>query len=361
MEPKTRQQLEQARAYFYAWKLTEAYALLRRFFDRMPFRIEKEHAEYIAIFVRILVELGKTNELKFYVSELEKARERNAAAADPVVLYALAVVYLNLAEARPEAARALLEKVIADPRAVDYHAKAKMFLANYYDRYQDDLAACRLIIDSIGPVEDPSLRVLVDIWRAKLLRDEQRYSEAEALLVTILADLDVTRDWYAYYTAQIVRAILCLRQGRMEEAAGVIETVRRDFQGRPFRSLQIQLDALDKQLEKESSLDCIELIPGDRTSTFVYSSRRLTLKKKSPAEKLLTVLARKRYLDKAGIARNLYDRPYDGVRDDKRIYYHIHSLRKRLRQIGLPADAITNEGAGYRLVPKVRVNEKSSS
>jgi len=355
MEEKTRKQLEEARAYFYSWKLTEAYVILRRFFDRMPFRIEKEHAEYISIFVRILGELGKNNELKFYVGELEKIGKR---ARDPVVTFTLAVVYLNLVEARPEAAKELLESVIADPQGAEFHAKAKIFLANYYDRYRGDIGACRRIIDSIGEVNDPSVRVLVDIWRAKLLRDEQRYDEADRLLGELVGRIDARRDWYAYYTAQIVRAIQYLRQGRVEEAAAIVGEVRRKFEGRAFKSLQIQLDALQVQLEKESALGVIEFIPGDRASTFIYSSRTLTLKKRTPAEKLLVMLARKRYLDKAGIARNLYERPYDGIRDDKRIYYHIHSLRKRLKQIGLPAEAITNEGAGYRLVPQVRMGNK---
>jgi tetratricopeptide (TPR) repeat protein len=317
----------------------------------MPFRIEKEHAEYISIFVRILGELGKTNELKFYVGELEKLQQRGG---DPIVSFTLAVVYLNLSEARPEAAKKMLEEVIADPTAIAFHSKAKMFLANYYDRFRDDTAACRQIIDSIEEENDPSLRILVDIWKAKLLRDEQRFEEAETLLAAILQGLDAKKDWYAYYTAQIVRAILYLRQGKADAAAEIVDEVRRRFEGRNFKSLQIQLAALEKQLEKETTLGVIEFIPGELSSTFVYSSRKLTLKKETPAEKLLVLLARKRYLDKAGIARNLYERPYDGVRDDKRIYYHIHSLRKRLRQIGLPAEAITNDGAGYRLVPKVK-------
>jgi tetratricopeptide (TPR) repeat protein len=249
----------------------------------------------------------------------------------------------------------MLEEVISNPAAASFHSKAKMFLANYYDRFRDDVAACRQIIDSIGEEPDPSVRVLVEIWKAKLLRDEQRFAEAEALLATIMQSLDARKDWYAYYTAQIVRAILYLRQGKAEAAAETVDDVRRKFEGRNFKSLQIQLATLEKQLEKETALGVIEFIPGERISTFIYSSRKLLLKKQTPAEKLLVLLARKRYLDKAGIARNLYERPYDGIRDDKRIYYHIHSLRKRLRQIGLPSEAITNEGAGYRLVPKVKM------
>ena len=68
-------------------------------------------------------------------------------------------------------------------------------------------------------------------------------------------------------------------------------------------------------------------------------------------------MIKKRVLDKAGIVRQLYDREYNGVEDDRLIYYHIHALRKRLRTIGIPGDAIATDEEGYRFVPMVETKE----
>jgi DNA-binding winged helix-turn-helix (wHTH) protein len=71
------------------------------------------------------------------------------------------------------------------------------------------------------------------------------------------------------------------------------------------------------------------------------------------------LLAKKRVIDKAHIVKALYDRHYQGEQDDKLIYYHIHSLRKRLKDIGLGLDAIEIDSGGYRLVPRVeRIGEE---
>ena len=76
MTPKQTLLLEEAREHFYAWRMLEAYNIFRRFFDRLPFSPEKEHAEYIGPFVRVLFELGKEFELKFYLAELEKLYQK---------------------------------------------------------------------------------------------------------------------------------------------------------------------------------------------------------------------------------------------------------------------------------------------
>jgi tetratricopeptide (TPR) repeat protein len=350
METKIHKQLDEARGHFYSWRMVEAYNIFRRFFDRLPFRLEKEHAENISMFVRVLGELGKINELKFYVGELERHYEKSK---DPVITYALAVVYSNSSVQRPESARKLLDELVRNPAAQEYHARAKLFLANYYDRHKDDTAACRTIIDSIGDVTEPSVKVLVDIWRAKLLREEKKYAESEALLNLLFSQINSQKDWYPYFSAKVVLAILFLKQKRLEEASATIDEVRKKFEGRHFKTIQIQLDALQRQIEEESRLGIVRFVPGDNDSTFHYSNRSLKLKKKSTAEKLLSLLVRKKFLDKGVIVRNLYNRQYEATRDDKLVYYHIHSLRKRLLELGLPSDAIRSEGEGYRFVPEV--------
>ena len=112
MESKIHKQLEEAKSHFYAWRMLDAYNILRRFFDRLPFQPDPRHAEYIGIFVRVLGELGRTSELKFYVATLERHYERNK---NPVIGYALIVVYMNLSEARPESAKKLCDELLRMP------------------------------------------------------------------------------------------------------------------------------------------------------------------------------------------------------------------------------------------------------
>ena len=59
METKIQKELEKAKEYFYQLKLAEAYSILRRYFDRLPFKPEPQHGEYMGMFIRVLSELGK--------------------------------------------------------------------------------------------------------------------------------------------------------------------------------------------------------------------------------------------------------------------------------------------------------------
>ena len=108
-------------------------------------------------------------------------------------------------------------------------------------------------------------------------------------------------------------------------------------------------------IEKESSLGPLLFIPGTNTSTFVYANRPLVLKKKTTTERLLVSLVRRRSLNKATIVKTLFNREYDAMRDDKIVYYHIHTLRKRLKTIGVPAEAIIIDGNNYRWLPEVKM------
>src|SRR4051794_14571384 len=101
MDSKILKQLEAAKGHFYAWRMAEAYALFRRFFDRLPFQPSVEHARYLPLFIRVLAELGKLGELEFYIGELEKLHQRSA---DPILAYTLGVAYLNSEFRRPETA-----------------------------------------------------------------------------------------------------------------------------------------------------------------------------------------------------------------------------------------------------------------
>jgi hypothetical protein len=354
MNLKLNRQLLEARDHYYALRLVEAYNILRRYFDRIPFQIDKEHSEYVGMFVRILAELGKTHELKFYVAELERHYDKSK---DPAIGFALGVVYRSLPEPRAEAARKIFEEVIRNSPPGAYQAKSKMMLAHYYDWKSNDTAACRRLIDSIPEPEDGSVRLLWMIWQAKILRDEKKFDDAEKILTQVLAAATPQADWYAHYSAKVVLAILYLKRDDLVNAGRVVAEVRELFAGRNFKSLRVQMDELERQLREKSTVGIVQFTSGPDGSVFSYQNRELKLKPSSPAEKLLTLMIKRKSLDKAGIVRQLYEREYNGVVDDRLIYYHIHALRKRLQSIGIPGDAIVTDEDGYRFIPKVETKD----
>lgn len=351
MEPKALRQLEEAKTLFYAWRLQEAYGLFRRFFDRIPFKPEPAHAEYIGMFVRILVELGKDYELKFYLKELERWYDRHR---PPEVTYSLGVVYRYISPPKWEASRALFESIVKDPEARALHARAKMMLADYYSN-RGDVAACRSIVDSIE-TDDPGLKTLVQIWKSYVLRHEKRIAEAIECLQALLKHLTPESNWYAFFSAKIMIGRAFIESQRWEEARAVILEVQQLFGDRSFKTVMYQLGGLEEDLQRETSLGDVSLSIGLKESIFSYKNRTLFIGHEAPLDRLLVLFVKKRFLDKAGIVKGLFQRQYQAG-DDKLIYYHIHSLRKRLKAIGLPAEAIANEGHGYRWVPEVKLVE----
>lgn len=343
-------QLLEAKEHFYSWRLLEAYAIFRRYFDKIPFKPEKEHAEYIGMYVRTLAELGKDRELEFYVPELERHYLRTR---DPWIGFTLGVVYYHLSPPQMSSARQLFDAVIADPNAKDLHPRARMFLANYFYR-KDDLAACRKCIDAIGPVEDRRLAPLVDIWKAFILVEEKAYGPAEEIYLRLVKELDPKTDWYAYASAKLGLAVLVQKLGDTERFAVILSEVRNLFEGRHFKSIQVQLKALEATLDEKEGLRPIFLSSQDSDLQVTYDNRSVLMKQDSPSERLLQLLAQKKFLDKESIVNQIYGRQYNGEQDDKLIYYHIHVLRKRLREIGVPSAAIINESSGYRFLPEIK-------
>jgi tetratricopeptide (TPR) repeat protein len=351
MDSKKLKQLEEAKVFFYSLRLVESYNILRRFFDRLPFQPEPEHAEYIGIFVRVLVELGKEYELKFYLSELDRLLEKSK---NPEIAFQLAVVYLHLADPKIETAKKLIDFVLRDSQSSKLHAKAKLLLVACYNR-ANDYDSCREVLDSIPMGIDVAIDPLVKIWKAKLLINEQKLNEAEPLLTEIFNSLSRQQDWYPYTSARLLLGQLYVHQKKIGPAKEIRAEVRRMFDGKHFRSIQLQLNGLEELLKEPSNLTTIQLVRRDGEPGVAYSDKFISLKGRGTTKKLLLLLSGKKTVDKVSIVKNLYHRQYDGEKDDKLIYYQIHSLRKCLKSIGLTSQAIVNESEGYRLVPEVDV------
>ncbi len=349
MDTKSRNLLVKAKAQFYSWRMLDAYQIFRRYFDRLPFAPEQEHAEYIGVFIRTLFELGKEAELEFYLAQIEKLHEKNKA---PYIAYPLGVVYSYSSGPRSGAAREIFEALVRDPNASVYHARAKMMLADHYDR-KDDTLACRMLIESIAPTGDPSLDRLVVIWRALVARREKKYDDALLILKDLLKTFTVNEDWYSYFSAKLQVGMVCAESGKSAAAEKVLAEMRKLLEERRSRTVQTQVTALENRLSESRVPGKLKVLRRDDECTLSYEGKKLPLRPESPAEKLLMLLAKRRVIAKAEIVKGIYDRPYNGLDDDKMIYYHIHTLRKRLQSLGMPDDVITSEDNGYRLISEV--------
>jgi hypothetical protein len=357
MDNKTLQSLEQAKAHFYSLRLVDAYHILRRYFDRLPFKPEKEHAEYMGIFARTLVELGKENELKFYLGELEKLRVQFKS---PLTTFQLAVVYGFLTESKPDMYRKLLEEILRDPEAEPFHVKAKIDLARYYEIFEKDVGAIRRVIDSIHEVKDESLVPIVEIWRAYLPMLEKNYGESEEKLISILEKWSFEKHWYAHFSAKLILTLLYIDRKELDKAAPLLNELQVAFEGKKFRTITRQLETVTTAWNEATGMGKLILRKKDNVMTLVYQGKSMILNQRSMSDKLLLKLMEKNFLNKAFIAKNLFEKEYNAERDDKSIYYNIHLARKRLKDLGLPGEALVHDEMGYRLVPAIEIEESAS-
>ena len=355
MDPKITSQLEEAKAHFYSWRLWEAYNVLRRFFDRIPFKPEKEHAEYVSMFARILSELGKERELLFYMGELEKWQERTK---DPQITYSLGVVYRSLSEPKWQKAKDLFETLLVGNTPIDIKTKARLMLANYY-AIQGEISACRLLIDAIAPPpEDQKLARLVVIWSANILRMEGKPEAAQEVLEGLLREVSAQSDWYAFFSAQLILSQVSMDKGEFPLAREILADLRALFEAKGFKSVLLQIEDADALLKERIRESEVELRLSRKETTLIVDKRRWVFSKTRTKEKLLLLLLEEKNLGKEAIIHRLYGRAYKGEKDDKLIYHHIHCLRKELERLGVSGKTIVFEQNEYRLILKISVTRE---
>lgn len=355
MVEKQQKDLDKAKDLFFTWKLHEAYAIFRRFFDRLPFAPQTEHALYLSYFIRCLLELGKERELDFYLNQIEslsskwKTDELN---------YQLAEVYLLGAQKNISAAKDLLNRVISNPSAKQLHTKAKMLLAYCYDCEGDNVDACRQIIDSISDTNDRPTQLSLELWRIKILRDEGKLEVSRAKLNDFLKQVDSVRDWYAFFSAKIILGGLLVLQGDRVSAKALLQETREIVQHSPFKTVKAQLQALEEkinQIEKMPELVCEQGIQGWR---IFYNQKSIELKSDTSAAKLFELFIERDWIEKSQMAKQLLKREYDPDSDDGKVHYQVHHLRKLLLDLDFGLDPICFEDGGYRFLPKVSFREE---
>jgi hypothetical protein len=351
VENKTQIEIEKARAYFYQLKLADCYNILRRYFDRLPFKPEKGHAEFIGMFARVLSELGKKNELNFYMAELEKLEARME---NSEITYQLAMVYVNAEPPKLKLATALLEKLIKTEQTGDYEAKAKMTLAYCYDSTSKDMAAIRELIFSIGPVEDLSVRSLLETWKAKVYRDEGNFEQAEKILGSLLSKLKPEADWYSYFTAKIISIGLYRDWGKENLARKLLLETIAISKEKPLKTVKRQLEYIQASFadEKDESPLIFKMTENKRVLSFRDQS--VEIDESRPTEKLASLLLIQKRLTKEEIVEALFSRSYSEP-DDSAIYYHIHGVKKFLKKLGLSNPKLEKSGPYYEFKGEVQL------
>src|SRR5262249_53424184 len=160
-------------------------------------------------------------------------------------------------------------------------------LADYYLK-RNDVVACRMLIDSIDvPAGDALMTRLVTIWKAVSARREKRLADARRILEKLLGELDVEEDWYSYFSAKVVLAMVYIDENDMTRARGTVAEVRELFDGRRLKLVSHQLEMLEDLIKEKSGPGRVRFVVGESESRFVYAEKTLLLKNKSPAEKLL--------------------------------------------------------------------------
>lgn len=355
MEAATRQKLEHAKGLCYSWRIVEAYSIFRKFFDRLPFKVEEEHAEYIGLFVRVLLELGKEYELKFYMTKLE---ELHATVKSPAVAYQLGYVYVHLKEPKTKTARQIFEAIVDDPDAAKFHVKAKlMLLSDHQDA--GNLVACRQILDSIAePLEDSSLTSLVRIWRALICRDEGNYDEGIRLLKGVLATVALEDNWYVHFSAKISLAKILLKKGDVESCKTLLVELRAAFTGKRLKSIEAQMAYLEQLLSQQGTQE-LRLIVDGHKQRLAHGTKTLELDPATQTGKILSALAKRGSVSKDSLVKALCGRAYIPGADDALLSICMHRARRKLSNLGLPDRMIKHEAGRYRLVPKVEILKES--
>lgn len=354
MQDKQRKELEKARELFFSWELHEAYAILRRFFDRLPFAPVKEHALYLSYFIRCLLELGKERELNFYVNQIEALFEKWKT---PELAYQLAEVFCLGPQKNIPKAKTLLEKVIAQGEAGYLHSKAKLFLAYCYDYENSDVASCRQIVDSIPDSEDRTTQLNIELWRIKVIRDEGQHQKAENLLREFIDKIDPRRDWYAFFSARILLGGLFAAQTRREEAQSLLDEMRKTVEKSPFRTLKAQLSALEEKLNVKPPIPEVMCEQGIRSWRLSFKSKSVEIKHQTSAARLFEMFTKKNWIEKSQLAKKLLKKDYQPSEDDSKIHFQVHNLRKLLVELDCGLDPICFEEGGYRLIPSLKILE----
>ncbi len=351
MNPSIIQSLHKAEEAFYSQRLVEAYNLLRRFYDRIPFSVDELHAKYMGMFVRVLLELGKEKQLQFYLGELEK---KYALLKNCDLAYQIGVIHLVKKELKK--AYPFFDQVIRHSDSPDLVAKSRMSLMSLYcQEVPSNFVACRSLLDSMPVPESQKLADLQKIWHANILRYEGKLEEAENELDLLLSRVSRHQDWYTHFSAQIILAWVYFNQNDQVAVRTLLTQIKAQFGILSFKSVIVRVDELENALLNKKEFGPISLsgeaFKGE--TRVAYQEKSLTLKSTSVTDKLLLQILRDGFVSRKKLLDGLSSDRQDPRQMNQAIHSKLSMVRKRLRILGLPSHVIVAEEEGYRFVPEV--------
>ena len=248
-------QLEEASRLFYVLSLYEAYHFFRRFFDRIPFCFEEEHADYSAMFCRVLLELGKARELEFYINELEP---RYAKGKNPLIGHSLSMFYLHQRGGmKMQKTYSLLTELRSVfPSSSDLGVKNCLSLV-CCDYAKREVSRCVDVMDSIPKVLDPKLNVGIVIWKAKILCAKNNFEGSGFLLEELFSNSLVQEDWYLFLSVSVTLLAVYVRTQKIMVAKQVFVELEKYFEHKMFKVIQRQLGRMRQEItQAESGVIC---------------------------------------------------------------------------------------------------------
>lgn len=333
------QQLDSARRDFFSLRLSASYRTLRRYFDQIPFRVEKQHAELLGMFYRVLADTGRERDLPFYTRSFENhfAKHRDIPSA-----YGLAYLY-SFADETAEETRRFCEKVLRYRSDPTFLARANFLMADHY-HWRDDTSGVRYYVEAAGDERT----VLWEIWAATALIMEGKLDEAESRLALLRADDSL--NWYLGYHALRQSLVLRLLLRDLTGAESLLGELRGQYGDRNLKALARDLAGLAERVSRLRYGDKLLLSFLDDETLLQKGSKTVHVARHSPGDKLIRALAEGESLSKEEIVRRLYARGFREGKDDSLVYYHVCRLREKLA--GLEPGLVVTEPSGYRLEKK---------
>jgi len=349
-------QLSRARSLYHDLNLEGACHEYRAVFQDLPIHKACDLVEDFSLFIRCLYELDYQSELNFYREQLGNISERNR---NPNLGYQLALSYLTQNSDSVSEAIHCFEKLLSQTQDTNLLARIKMGLATCHDIQSGDWKICDSVVSSIEVKGlDPYLFDLVQVWKAKVLRDSGQLLEAENLIGKTIAKIRSHFHWHAYLSAKVILGGVYLKQERFDQLLEVIKEVRSYCDSYPLSSIRRQINYLADQIRGYESSTPLVWEKNPTSSVLRYEDKALVLTGEKPWQKLLFHLIQEKILPKKEIIRRIYHRQYHPQRDDKLIYGHLSLLKKNLLKLGISQKLVAKDSRGYRWIPEVSEVEK---
>lgn len=334
------EQLEEARRHFLAYEFRAAYHKYRRCFSSAPFQITESQLDHLGHYARTLLELNRTEELRFYLPILESHFERVPA---PYAAYALAYILDHVGHGNR--ARRLFEQVKETAGDPDLRIKATMMLARLSPSEEERI---RLIESVTVPPKDPHLKAMWEIWRCICLRYRGNGTASAESLVGLIARLEAEPEkWYCLLSAKdaLVRTRLHLLQ--FSEARIEIESLPGLVGGQPIRTVKRHVDQLNTFYRERLARQTVFCAASAQTTRLKYR-RNETLIQSADLRELVHLFGRQPKMTAKKMRHSL-------AVSDSKIEFLIGQLSEKLMRLSLPRDAVYQAGSSWQFVPSLKL------